>query len=214
MNSVLARDKVTIFDKALPRVQMNLSQLKRHHAKILRSFAEYPEFNSEKLSYSIKAREHSRAYDFDSMTEFLDYLQDPENETPDTLELKYQYASVLVDGERIEPVTMTASVLFGETGRNECYITSNDEVWAADMHDFIRSDLNKYKIFRYAEFAKRVAFVLAVACLMLFGAKFFTFASPQSVASIIAFFLASLVVAWPMHYFPFKQISSNRIFLS
>lgn len=212
MNSTLARDKVTIFDKTLPRVAMNLAQLKRHHARILRSFAEYPNFNSERLTSTIKAKEGSRTYEFNSLTSFIEYLRDPENETPDALELKYQYGNAHIEGSTIDVVTLTASVMFGETGRNECYITSTDEDWASRMHQFIRSDLCRYKIFRWANFIKNFSFVLAIVCLIIFGSKLFVFASPESIATMFTFFGAALIVAWPMNYFPFKQLSSNRIF--
>lgn len=214
MNSSIARDKVTIYDQTLPRVAMNLSQLKRHHAKMLRNFAEYPMFSSERLTYSIKAKEGTRTYEFENLNSFIEYLQDEENETPDTLELKYHYANVIVEDKAVDVITLTASVLFGETGKNECFITSNDEEWASRVHNFIRSDLNRYKITRWANVIKNSCFILALVCLIVFGLKFFVFASPESVATMITFFVSALIVAWPMNFFPFKQISANRIFLS
>lgn len=168
MNS-LARDKITIFDRNLPRIAMRLVHLRRYHAKMLRRYASSPNFNSEQLTVRIKAREGSRTYEFSGLTGFLDYLQDPQNETPDALELSYQYAKVVhLPNGASDVAIMNSSVLFGEAGRNECYITSNDESWASEMHAFIKQDFARHKITNWGRVIKNTAFVVAAASLIVF----------------------------------------------
>lgn len=215
--NALARDKITIFDRDLPRVAMSLSQLKRQHARILRRFASCPDFDSEQLTIRIKAREGSKTFEFASLNSFLEYVREPDNDTPDSLELSYQYAKVVHNGSTTmsyDVVMMNASVLFGEAGRNECYITSNLEEWANETHNFIKSELARYKIPRWSSWIKNSAFGLAVLSLGIFGLKFFPFSSPESMFTMGLFFAAAILVAWPLQYFPFKQIAGNRINLS
>ncbi|MNK44952.1 hypothetical protein D3C87_636960 [compost metagenome] len=204
----LVRDKKTIYDGDLPRVAMNLSQLKQLHARMLRLFAEYPGFESDRLRVVVRTFTKKCQQDYPSLQEFLDH--NSAEILPTSLELSYSYSSVGYS----DVVLMDAKLTFGETGRNSCFLSSNVEGWVDSTHQVVHSKLSQCKLFRSGHVIKSIGFYLAIICLMLFGSSVIPFTSMAMGIMSIAFMISMIVVALPHDSAPFRKLSENRIFLS
>lgn len=216
MSHLLARDHVTVFDKQLPRVALSRSELRKHHARMLRLFARHEHFDSDRLTVRIKVKHNNRLYEFSSLNSLFEWSSNcSTREVPDTLELSYQFGKfVQQTPDRGEVLTMNASILFGECGQNECYVSSNDADWLTETHQYIRDNANRFGIHRYGKYIQNTCFAVAFVALVIFGTSFFPFASTASILTILAFFAMAGVVAWPTNYYPIKNIIANKIFLS
>lgn len=210
----LARDKKTIYDGKLPRVAMCLSQLKQLHARMLRSFAECPDFDHTRLNVRVRTVERKKKQlEFESLQLFLDHHNHKEV-LPTNLELSYSYSSVGTYNGVTDVALMDVKLNFGENGFNDVYIASNDHEWVDRTHQTIQSKLSTCSVFRSANFIKAVSFTTAMLCLMAFGSAMVPFASVEMGLLAVVFLLSMLITAIPNDAAPFKRMSSNRIFFS
>ncbi len=211
---ILARDKKTIFDGNLPRVAMSLSQLKQLHARLLRSFAECPGFDSSRLNVRVRTVERrNKQLEFESLQLFLDHHNGKEV-LPTNLELSYSYSSVGVFDGVNDVALMDVKLEFGEHGSNNCFIASNNHEWADGVHEIIHAKLSNCSVIRSAKLIRTICFNIAMLCLLVFGAALVPFHSAAMGFIALVFLVTMLISAIPNDSAPFKRLSSNRISLS
>lgn len=212
MNRYL-RDRISVTDTDLPRVELTIKEIRRQHASLLKAFARHEFFDAAGLIITIKVKVESKLYEFSSLMELIGWSKAcPKRKTPDSLELSYSYGKFVHTSRNAgEVLMMNVNLIIGENGENKCHISSNDANWIEQTRSNIRQGMNRCGLFRVGQFIRHVGFATAVLGILLFLVMMSPIDSGISLATLTMFVVGAAIVTWPADSILFKKLTANII---
>lgn len=212
MNRYL-RDRTTVTDTDLPRVELSMKEIRRQHTSLLKAFAKHEFFDATGLTISIRVMVENQLHEFNSLKDLIQWSKEcPKRKAPDSLELAYSFGKfVKTKRDGGEVLMMNVNLILGENGENVCHVSSNDVNWLEQTREIVKDGMNRCGLHRYGQILRHVGFATAVIGILLFLVMMSPIDSGISLATVAMFVVGAAIVTWPEDSYLFKKLTANII---